>query len=367
VTAPATTGEPDPVLAQVVGDVLADPAAHQQPGAYQQPGGGRPPLWRTARELGWPGVGTGEAAGGSGGTLADLATIVRLLAGHPVGVPLVEAAVAHWAAAAAGLGDPAGPEPDRLAVLVLPRAGDELVLRAGRLSGRATRVPWAAAADRLVVAAGETLAVVDPAAAGTGLSPGANLAGEPRDTVSFDAVPVRASAAGPPPDRLAARAGLLRCAGLVGAIERAGALTLAHVQARHQFGKPLLAFQAVGHAMAVIACEREQGRAALALALAAPAGPGRLAAARVVLGRAAGTVARLTHQLHGAIGVTREHDLHRYTGRLLSWRDELGTQRDWTRRLGGQLAAGGSAGLWEWLTGQEVGGYGHGEGDADHR
>src|SRR5690606_21971687 len=98
------------------------------------------------------------------------------------------------------------------------------------------------------------------------------------------------------------------------------------------------------------ACEREQARAALAMALAAPQDRRRLAVARVVLGRAAGRVRRLAHQLHGAIGITREHDLHRYAGRLVAWRDELGTQREWTRTLGEAVAAGGADGLWQWLT-----------------
>jgi alkylation response protein AidB-like acyl-CoA dehydrogenase len=330
----------DPVLTQIVREVLADPSATEQPET------GLPPLWATVCELGWPQVGVDESAGGAGGELADLAEIVRLLSAHPVSVPLVEASVATWAAAGAGLdvGEPT------LCVPVLPRSGESLTVDGGRVSGVATRVPWARLADRLLVAAGDRLALVDPTSDGVTITPGSNLAEEPRDTVSFRAAPVLAEAAGPGVDRLRARAALLRTAGIVGALERAGELTLEHVRTREQFGRPLVAFQAVGHGVAEIACEREQARAALAAVLAAPDDPQQLAVARVVTGRAAGEVRRLAHQLHGAIGITREHDLHRYAGRLLAWRDELGTQREWTRQLGAAVAARGSAGLWQWLT-----------------
>jgi alkylation response protein AidB-like acyl-CoA dehydrogenase len=330
----------DPVLTQIVRDVLASPEA-AVPSTT-----GLPPLWTTVCELGWPQVGVDESTGGAGGTVADLAEIVRLVAAHPVVVPLVEAAVATWAAAEAGLalGEPT------LCVPVLPRTGEALTVTGGRVSGVATRVPWAREADRLLVVAGGRLAVVDSTAPGVTVTPGRNLAEEPRDTVTLREAPVLAEATGPAVEAVRDRAALLRAAGIVGAVERAGELTVAHVRTREQFGRPLVAFQAVGHQVAAIACEREQARAALAMALAAPQDRRRLAVARVVLGRAAGRVRRLAHQLHGAIGITREHDLHRYAGRLVAWRDELGTQREWTRTLGEAVAAGGADGLWQWLT-----------------
>ena len=330
----------DPLLAGVVRDVLADPDA------AREVTGGLPPLWTTVGELGWAQVAVPESDGGAGGTLADLALIVRLLAGHPVVVPLVEAAVAAWAAAGTPVGEAA--RTATLCVPVLPGDGDPVTVDDGRVTGTVPRVPWARFADRLLVVA-DRLALVDPAGGGVEIRPAANLAGEPRDTVVLHDAPVLAEAAGPAPAAVRDRAVLLRIAGMVGALERAGELTLAHVRTREQFGRPLAAFQAVAHHVATVACEREQARAALAAALAAPTDRRRLAAARVVVGRAAGTVRRLAHQLHGAIGITREHELHRYAGRLLAWRDELGTQRWWTRFLGRDLVAAGSAGLWRWL------------------
>ena len=76
----------------------------------------------------------------------------------------------------------------------------------------------------------------------------------------------------------------------------------------------------------------------------------RGAAARSLAGTAATEVARGAHQLHGAMGVTREHPLHLATRRLWSWRDEYGTQRSWAAMLGAALTPRGSTGVWTWLT-----------------
>jgi alkylation response protein AidB-like acyl-CoA dehydrogenase len=75
-----------------------------------------------------------------------------------------------------------------------------------------------------------------------------------------------------------------------------------------------------------------------------------VAAAKVRAGEAASVGARIAHQLHGAIGFTQEHQLHRFTTRLWSWRDEFGGERDWAIRLGQIAAAGGPDGYWDWLT-----------------
>jgi acyl-CoA dehydrogenase len=61
-------------------------------------------------------------------------------------------------------------------------------------------------------------------------------------------------------------------------------------------------------------------------------------------------VARLAHQVHGAIGFTQEHKLHHLTRRLWSWRDEAGTELHWSRVLGAGLLADGPDALWPALT-----------------
>ena len=74
------------------------------------------------------------------------------------------------------------------------------------------------------------------------------------------------------------------------------------------------------------------------------------AAAKVRAGAAVEVVARLAHQVHGAIGFTQEYRLHHLTRRCWSWRDEAGSELVWARVLGAGLLAGGPDDLWPALT-----------------
>ena len=87
-----------------------------------------------------------------------------------------------------------------------------------------------------------------------------------------------------------------------------------------------------------------QAEAALGNALAACGdadldGLGVAEAAHVTAVLAIDPVVKMAHQVHGAIGVTREHDLHRYTLRLVAWRSEFGAASWWSRRLGRRTVA----------------------------
>ena len=62
-------------------------------------------------------------------------------------------------------------------------------------------------------------------------------------------------------------------------------------------------------------------------------------------------VTRIAHQLHGAIGYTREHDLHRFTRRLWTWRDADGDEGYWQQRVGSLAVEAGGDGLWPLLAG----------------
>ena len=75
-----------------------------------------------------------------------------------------------------------------------------------------------------------------------------------------------------------------------------------------------------------------------------------VASAKIRVGEAAGEGAAIGHQVHGAIGFTREHILHRYTQRLWSWRDDFGDESRWAAQLGAAFAAKGGAALWPTLT-----------------
>src|SRR3712207_9496167 len=67
-----------------------------------------------------------------------------------------------------------------------------------------------------------------------------------------------------------------------------------------------------------------------------------VAAAKAAAGQAATVAARAAHQAHGAIGMTKEHELGHLTRRLWSWRDDFGGGRYWSREMGRRLSAVGA-------------------------
>jgi alkylation response protein AidB-like acyl-CoA dehydrogenase len=139
---------------------------------------------------------------------------------------------------------------------------------------------------------------------------------------------------------------------MLGAMETARDLAVAHARDRTQFGRPLAAFQAVQHMLAQIARDVAVTRSVVELAVSAAAedvtgGWLEIASAKVLAGRAARTVSAQAHQVHGAIGITKEYSLSALTRRLWSWREEFGTESEWSRQIGqeGWRAPEGAWGL----------------------
>ncbi|MEV4506417.1 acyl-CoA dehydrogenase family protein [Streptomyces klenkii] len=226
------------------------------------------------------------------------------------------------------------------------------------VTGTLRRVPWARTATAVVVLAtapsGPVLFTLPPDQAV--LTPGGNLAEEPRDDLHLAALEIPA----PQVRRIAPelldearlRAALARSALIAGAAERCVDLTVAHTTARTQFGRPLSRFQAVKQEEARLIEEAALVRAAVRAAAApldtgGPAARLAVAAAKTQASASAAEIARIAHQLHGAIGITRLSPLHLATTRLWSWRDEDGDETYWALRLAQPLTA---TTLWPALT-----------------
>jgi alkylation response protein AidB-like acyl-CoA dehydrogenase len=109
-----------------------------------------------------------------------------------------------------------------------------------------------------------------------------------------------------------------------GAMRAALDVTLAYVKRRRQFGRAIGSFQAVQHRLAECHVQIEGARWLVLEAAhrAADAESAAIAAAHAL--DAAGRVFAETHQLSGAMGYTREHDLHVFSMRLAGLRLELG-------------------------------------------
>jgi alkylation response protein AidB-like acyl-CoA dehydrogenase len=123
---------------------------------------------------------------------------------------------------------------------------------------------------------------------------------------------------------------ILDAAELVGCAEMALEMTVHHAQTRHQFGRPLGAFQAVRHRIADMTSNVEQSRwllyrSAELLACGADPAPALTQAHALALWNsvALDRVLGSAHQVHGGVGFIRDHPLHRYFGRqkasMFSW------------------------------------------------
>jgi acyl-CoA dehydrogenase len=149
----------------------------------------------------------------------------------------------------------------------------------------------------------------------------------------------------------------IRAAQMAGALQSILDRSVAYAKERVAFERPIGGFQAVQHNLARLA-----GETAVALAAAGSAADAiaseasfndavflEVASAKIRIGEAAETGAAIAHQVHGAIGFSREHVLHRYTQRLHAWRDDFGTESAWAARLGARVAAAGADALWPML------------------
>lgn len=289
--------------------------------------------WSGFADLGLDLVGVPEDDGGAGGSFQDLVALAVLGGRHAADVPLVEATTAAWALSRAGLPVEAGTSRS------LSLGSNDLTTHDdGTVSGTLGDLPWGATVDTVVVVAddGRTLEL---AVADAAVRPGLDLAGQPRDTLTFAHARPLGAASGASHDELRRRTVTLRIAQTAGALQAISELTRRYVSERVQFGKPIGAFQAVqAHVVQIEQMAVMTTALADRLALEPELHELDVVAAGLVTAENALVAARAAHQAHGAIGMTREYRLQGYTRRLHTWTGDLGEVVDLSRRLGATAA-----------------------------
>ena len=276
-------------------------------------------LWQVVAETGLQLVGSA----GSGTGLAELFAVLKVAGSHALPLPLAEIMLGNRI-----LGE------DGITTI----ATDDVA-------------PWARRADRVIRVLHSEAATV---ATEFDVEPGVNLAGEPRDRV----IATSEIAVTDIPPNLAELLALSRVALMSGAMTRVLDLAIGYATQREQFGRPISKFQAIQHNLAVLAGEVAAAQRATDGAIEAVDSPHfthQVAAAKSRVGEAAGIVAEIAHQVHGAMGFTYEHTLHHFTRRLWSWRDEHGTESEWQARLGSHVASLGADCVWEFITDADAG------------
>jgi acyl-CoA dehydrogenase len=317
-------------------------------------GGWKAPLWQALTEAGLPLSWVPEACGGSGASLAEGFGVLGAAGRFALAVPLAETMLAGWLLAQANITSPEG------AMTVAPAGPkDRIENNHGKLSGRSRGVPFARDTKHIAALVygshGINIALFETARCR--IEPGLNLAGDSSDIVTFDNVaPVAYQPAprGFDQNALMLMAGVARSLQIAGALESMLDISVRYAGERVAFEKKISKFQAVQHNLAKLA-----GESAAALAAATSAADTiancetfddavflEAASAKIRCSEAAEKGSAIAHQVHGAIGFTNEHILHRYSLRALAWRDDFGSESYWAVELGKMVAARGADELW---------------------
>ena len=352
----AFTEEQD-MLRDAVRGLCAD-AADSIRALEDDPKGYDEAFWQGLAAMGLTGLMTPEALGGSGMGLLDAVVVYEELGRSLVPSPHLASSVvaggvlatagsdaqqADWLpamAAGEAVLSVAWLEPDNssgpsgVQMAAVPD-GDGFVL-----SGPKRHVPYASSADRLVVLARTGVAeggagavdlfLVDPTAEGVTLTLQPTVAGDTQYRVDLDRVRVEATdRIGPAGTGWAtwstvmADAIVLVAAQAVGAAEATHALTTQYAKERHQFDKPIGAFQSISHYLADgitaidgarvlvhrAAWSRDEGRDVSTLA----------PMAKLFATQTCRDVAGVAIQVHGGMGFTVECDAQLYFRRAKSW------------------------------------------------
>jgi alkylation response protein AidB-like acyl-CoA dehydrogenase len=295
-------------------------------------------LWKQISELGWPGIAIPEEDGGQGLGMVELAVLLEQNGYACAPSPLLGSAGAGLVISEAGS--------DEQRAEWLPRlASGDATGAFGGISGdgESTLFCDLPTADVVVSFDGE----------GARLAPASDVSFEPVEAI--DATRPYGLASEAAGERLPGdvdagrdRLAVAIAAELTGIAQRTLEMAVTYAREREQFGRPIGAYQAVGHRCAAMLLATEESRSLTYYAAwAADAEPESLPLAAAMAAARAGDagweVPASALQVLGGIGFTWEHDLQfwlkrgRVAGRM------LGTPREHRERVAELAGLGSSA------------------------
>jgi acyl-CoA dehydrogenase len=314
--------------------------------------------WQQVCDFGLPRLLLPESADGFAECWSAAADVFRLLGEKPLPLPVGETLVAqallHAAAPEYRCDTP---------IILLSCASAQLLPAAGgqfELSASIPDVPLSA------LSAQGSYLLLDAKIEGTAyialLSPEYatqtdgydTAAGERRTTFQFDRCVFNSCWPRPTltPSVTAAGA-LLRSGQILGALQRALSLTIQYTAERQQFGRALVKFQVIQHELARLAEQVALVQSAFANACAAADynnAAFEIAATKLLANKAIPIATSIAHQLHGAIGFTAEHALHRATLPLMVWQSDFGGSTYWAEVAGRILLEQRPDSAWQFIT-----------------
>ena len=293
-------------------------------------------IWRAAGELGFFGLGLGEALGGAGyslteemilfeelgRTLAPGAWLGSVIAGHALEKRSGSTEAAARKRLLAG----------ELRVALVERAEREpLRIGSGRVSGERHNVADAGGAGALLILDAARILFVPCDGTGVEIDPRPSL--DPTRPVAHvklrDAQCIDLGDGAEPLRRMAT---VLACAEAVGGIQRTVEMSVEYGKVRQQFGKPIGSFQAVKHRSADMAVRAEVARSATIYATVsvrddAPDADFQIAVAKLLCANAYLQNTADNVQNHGGMGFTWECDAHLFVKRSRAFDSTIGPRR----------------------------------------
>ena len=310
-------------------------------------------LWQSMAELGWLALPFPESYGGNEGSFSDLVVLLEEMGRACLPSPFVPTVVLGGLTIL-----DMGSEEQKEEFLTRITRGDIVCTLAlvepvdsyspagiscqaiadedgYLLTGTKLFVPDAHIADYLVVSArtgsgkaeqGITLFLVEARSPGIDYTPLKTIADDKQFEVNLDSLKVpRECVIGEPGrawrgvKRILERAAVAKCAEMVGGAQRVLDMTISFAKERKQFGRPIGSFQAIQHYCANMATDVDASRFNTYKA-AWMIDEGLTCAKEVSIAKAWCSeayrrVTALGHQIHGAIGWTKDLDLELYTRR----------------------------------------------------
>ena len=310
-------------------------------------------LWRQIAELGWMAIPFPEKYDGVDGNFIDLIVLIEEMGRICFPSPFVPTVVlGGLAILELGTEDQkdrllpgiaAGDTICTLALLEVSNSYDPAAISCQastngngyHLKGTKLFVPDAHVADLLLVAArtqagvqdGQSIGlfVVDTRSQGITCDLLKTISGEKQFEVNLDVTVPEENLLGHTVDagealkKISERAAVVKCAEMVGGAQRVLEMTVGYAKERQQFGRPIGSFQAIQHYCANMATDVDASRfnsyrAAWLIDQGLPCRK-EVAVAKAWCSQAYRRVTALSHQIHGAIGWTKDLDLELYTRR----------------------------------------------------
>lgn len=308
-------------------------------------------LWQKMAELGWLGLALPEEFGGSGGGFVEMSVLMEEMGRALAPVPFVPVILCQYAIMGAGSNEQKSrflpPMASGQSLMTFAFHDPALSFDPAGIETRATRkgeayilngtkllVPYGNVADAYLVVArtegqgdnGISLFVLDRSAPGITISSLGNIAADAQCEVLLENVKIgKDGLLGPEGKgwsivkRLLERGAALKCAEMVGGAQWVLDKTVDYAKTRIQFDRPIGSFQAIQHKCAnmALACDGARFVTYQATWLHSEGLPcGReIAITKAWVSEAYNRICLEAHQVHGAIGFTREYDLQLYTRR----------------------------------------------------